>query len=229
MGDAIEKITRFNETVFRNTVGINLGSNAFDDLSDNPSDWAEAERATDFSDRFTVSELQYNAIDYVFNQRGWYRSRFSDGSFPVWYGSMELTSTFYETVFHWKRFMADSSGLLRAAGGEPVYHARTVFNVSCQSTLVDFREKVSEFPFLVSKDNYSKTQDLGLQLFHEGLPGLISQSARYEAGTNIIVFKKKSLKDPAHQGDYLYWLDPTDSQRVEVLDFKTRGFVMKVV
>ena len=222
MSEILEKIIGFNDVSFRNTVAIDLDYNCFDDLSDDPKDWAEAAQATDFSNRFSISDLQYNAIDYVFCQKEWHQSRFGDGSFPVWYGSMELVSTFHETVYHWRRFINDATNILSAAKGDPILHARTVFNVTCQSTLVDLREKVTSFPFLVSKGGDKAAQNLGAKLAGEGLPGLVSQSARYDAGTNLVLFRKEALRSPSYQGDYLYQLNPLKPGAVEVLDYKTK-------
>lgn len=228
MSEMLEKIIGFDEVSFRNTVGIDLDYNCFDDLSDDPKDWAEAAQATDFSNRFSISDLQYNAIDYVFCQKKWHRSRFGNGSFPVWYGSMELVSTFHETAYHWRCFINDATEILSVAKGEPILHARTVFNVTCQSTLVDLREKATNFPFLISKKGGKDAQSLGAKLSGEGFPGLVSQSARYNKGTNLVIFRKEALSSPSYQGDYLYQLDPMKAGVVEVLDYKTKKTVATV-
>jgi len=102
MNAVIDKIVGFDDLVLRNTIGLNPHRNDFDDLSEESSDWEVAETAVDFTERFTATELQYNVIDFVFEQRNWPKSRFSDGTFATWYGSIEL-----ETTFHSPRFKGD--------------------------------------------------------------------------------------------------------------------------
>ena len=53
MDNVIERVTNFDAPVLRNTIGLKLGFNLFDDLSDDPLDWQEAELASDFTNRFS--------------------------------------------------------------------------------------------------------------------------------------------------------------------------------
>ena len=225
---AIEKIANFDEQVLRNIIGLNLNLNAFDDLSDDPLDWKEAGLAADFSNRFGLSELQYNAIDYVFDIRAWPKSRFGNGDFPVWYGSLELETSFYETTYHWLQFLKNSPGLIKKKSQKPICNIRTVFSVQCQSSLVDLREKTKEVPSLISKNNYQDTQRIGSKLAKEGFPGLIALSARITPGSNLAVFNKQVLKSPQHQGDYLYQVQPNNLLEVEIFDYQNKKQVGRV-
>jgi len=230
---AIEKITHLEgQIVFRNTVGLKLNFNAFDDLSDDPEDWKEAELAADFSNRFDCSESQYNAIDYVFDQRTWPVSRFGDGSFPIWYGSLELETSFYETAYHWQIFLKDSPGLISKKSAVMISSVRTVFSVKCQAALVDLREKIAEFPFLISPGDYQGTQSIGMKLAREGFPGLLFISARRQEGNNIAVFNKNILMTPTHFGDYIYQVDPKDLDNliapVDILNYGNQKYVLKI-
>lgn len=229
MFEEINSVTNFDGQAIRNIIGLKLQMNPFDDLSDDPLDWKEAEMATDFHNRFSLSELEYNVIRYVFDQHRHQESRFSDGSFPVWYGALELETTFYESIYHWKRFLAFSSKELISETNEPIYCARSAFKASCKSTLIDLRDQTITNPSLISNDSYQDTQSIGLKLSKEGFPGLITKSARHTSGTNLAIFKHNVLSSPAHYGDYLYELMPDDPSNILIRDFKTRELLKSVV
>lgn len=228
MDEVIEKVVGYDGKILRNTVIASSKFNVFDDLSDDPSDWAVAKVATDFAYRFSATKLQYNAIDYVFDQSTWAKSRFCDGTFPVWYGSKELKTTFYETVYHWKQFILDSPELLETSKNETIYTMRTVFSAVCESTLIDLRDKAEAFPYLISKDNYENTQNLGVKLAEDGFPGLITYSARLNGGVNFAVFNKSVLKSPGLEGDYLYQIIPGSFNRISIFTLQEKKKVCVV-
>ncbi|MDF1655609.1 MAG: RES family NAD+ phosphorylase [Coxiellaceae bacterium] len=225
MLNIINKITNLDDIAFRNTIGVQLNINHFDDLSDDPLDWQQAEMAADFSNRFSFDELQYNAINYIFSQRTWPSSRFGSGNYAVWYGCLALETTFYETIYHWKRFLADAPSLINANASKPVCNIRTVFSVHCQSALIDLRQQTSKMPALISKGSYTKTQDIGSRLYNQGFPGLLARSARQSSGTNVAVFNQRILNAPQHQGDYLYQIQPKQLTEVEIFDMHSNKLI----
>ena len=100
------------------------------------------------------------------------RSRFSDGTaFGVWYGSLSIVTTIYETVYHWLRFLDDAG--IRDGSAGPVIADRRVFKVRVAGILIDLRGKELEFPNLVSTRGYSFTHRLGDHLNRAGQSGLI--------------------------------------------------------
>ena len=229
MFDIIDRITNLNSGVLRNTPGVNLNFNVFDDLSDDPTAWMEAQRTVESPLRFTKSQLHYNAIDFVFLQRSWMPTRFGDGSFPVWYGSLELETTFAETVFHWKQTILNDAFELFSNYKEPIYTARTVFNTKCQSTLADLRGKETQLPSLIEKSTkYHDTQSIGLKFSKEGMPGLITKSARQENGTNVVVFNKNILATPSVNGDFLYEITPDNLSLTRVLHYTTKDLITTI-
>ncbi len=229
MFNSIDRIISFDDSVLRNTPAIKLNFNVFDDLSDDVTAWDVAKQATDLSNRFNNNELQYNAIDFVFMQSTWQPSRFGDGSFPVWYGALELATTFTETIFHWQQtILNDVAQLWRGKKfTKPLYTARTVFNANCQSTLVDLRGKESAVPALTQPSlyHYQDTQKIGSKLAKEGMPGLITPSARQVLGNNVAIFNKAVLKSPSHAGDFLYEITPDNRHEVKILNYHTRELV----
>ena len=229
MLNTIKDLFHFDGTVLRNIVGTHLVSNYFDDLSDDPKDWQEAKIATAGAQAFHGTWLQENVIDFVFHQRTFSKSRFSDGSLPVWYGSVELETTFYETLYHVKKhFMAHTPGLINTKSNTPIYFARGVFSTLCQSALVDLRKHTHKAPFLVDKQQYQDTQAIGLKLSKEGFPGIITHSARKKQGTNLAIFTPAVLTTPKHTDDYLYEIDPANLTQTKILEYHTKKVALTI-
>lgn len=190
--------------VKRNIKSLRVSEDLFDDLSDDPADYAiaiEAELATKPKDYMDIpiiarpfERARYNhAIAFPF--RHWSASRFSDGSFGVWYGAKDLRTTVAETVFHWVHDFLSACGFDQLT--QPIIGERRVFNVDCRAFLLDLRSKTTTYPELVDPDpaHYAWTQQVGLQLNQQGYPGLINRSAR-ASGDVFAVFKSEILSKP---------------------------------
>ena len=141
------------------------------------------------------------------------RSRYSDGSFGVWYGARTLETSIRETVYHFRRDTLASE--IAARGRTPIYQERRVHRVRLSAMLVDLRPLCAEEPRLLAPDDYSYCQSLGAQLRHAALPGLQSLSARHAGGEIAAVFLRETLSDPRDVCYLTYALDP-GSGRVDV-------------
>lgn len=173
-----------HDDLYRNIVSLRVSEDLFDDLSDEPEDWQSA----------IVLELQTKPATYVshtpiihrpfeeaawdeaigFPFRRWTSSRFSDGSFGVWYGADSLTTTIHETVYHWRHGLLDDAGFIEPG----IRIERRVHLVRCDAALVDLRNAVRKCPMLVDKEDYTLTHQVGGRLHREGHPGLVTISAR---------------------------------------------------
>lgn len=187
--------------LYRNIVSLRVSENLFDDLSDDPHDWQAAIdlemaiKPAAFTSPTPIvhrpfEEAAWNeAIGFPF--REWTRSRYSDGTFGVWYGADTIETTVFETVHHW-RF-----GLLADAGFiEPGISAeRRVHLVRCDAALVDLRSAIDEHPMLVDPDDYTFTRQVSGRLHREGHPGLVSISARCE-GDMYAILNPSVLSNP---------------------------------
>jgi len=199
----------FNESVFRNIATIIPSEDLLDDLSDSPGARAYGEALVT---RQRQGNDQYASVigrpfiygvsmapDTVCSGMG---SRFSDGTkFGVWYGSLAILTTVYETIFHWVRFLTDAGMETETAIAE-----RRVFKVHASGILIDLRGKEEEFPDLVS-DHYDFTHRLGDYIHRAGQKGLLVQSARDAGGTNMAAFTPDILSDPRHQLYMSYMLE----------------------
>jgi len=197
----------FREDVFRNIVSLRVSENLFDDLSDDPIDWRTAQAveaaamppayrsATPAIDRpFEEAEF-INAIGYPFAQPNWSRTRFSDGSFGVWYGSRAAETTVYETAYHWVNGLLADAGLVR----DGMSIERKVYLVRCDAALVDLRAAFSRHPSLRSGHDYVACQAIGRRLNVEGHPGLITGSVRHADGENLAILRPVVLSSPRMQ------------------------------
>lgn len=199
--------------VMRNIVSLGESQDLFDDLTDDPAEWLLAQRVEDevkpplyrsptpVIDRPFEDAAWFKAIGWPF--RHWQASRFSDGSFGVWYGSESVETTVYESAYHWYR------GLLCDAGfeHEAVVAERKVYRVHCAAALLDFRQAASEYTDLLHPTDYAFPQSVGARIHREGHPGLLVQSVRRPAGENVAVLNPGVLSNPRLACQLSYRLD----------------------
>lgn len=218
----IEKVVGYRDDLVRNIKGIRETQDLFDDLATDAADRAvaiAAETATRLpSDAPLITRpFDYGTvITYPFIDFNWHATRFSDGlEYGVWYGSLDLETTVYETVYHWHRFVMDSfAGEDREITGE-----RRVFTVYCDAILIDLRGKERRERRLIDKRDYGFTQALGGFLRAQGQNGLLVKSARSK-GTNAAIFKPRVLSTVRDLCMLTYQMNPT-KDRVTVK--RTRG------
>jgi hypothetical protein len=189
------------QDVARNIVSLRQSQDLFDDLTDDPDGWRLAQQVegevkpppyrsrVPIIDRPFEDAHWFNAIIWPFKH--WQASRFSDGSYGVWYGSDSVETTVYETVYHWYR------GLVSDAGFEQltVIAERKVYSVACVAALLDFR-KATGHPSLFHPADYSFCQSVGARIHKEGHPGLVTRSVRRPGGENFVVFNPAVLSHP---------------------------------
>lgn len=192
---------------YRNIVSLRVPENLFDDLSDDPALQGvalERERRTEpaayhegrpITDRPFQEAAWIAAIGFPFAH--WSASRYSDGSFGVWYGADSIECTVHETVWHWTRGFLSDAGFDRAG----VAQQRRVYTVHLSATLVD-------------PHSYAATQPLGAALHYQGYPGLVSHSAR-GPGDLYGVLNPTVLSAPRQTCDLTYRLQPDGSVAVE--------------
>lgn len=201
-----------HQDVFRNIVSIHVSQDLFDDLSPDPHAWQLAQSVeTEVKPHPYLSHMPViyrpfedakwlAAIGWPFKH--WQASRFSDGSFGVWYGASSVETTVHETAYHWV------TGFLKDAGfeNEPVVAERKVYSVACAAALLDFRQAVPQFPALVHTSDYRFPQEVGARLHREGHPGLLTCSVRHAGGDNYAILNPAVLANPIHHCQLTYRL-----------------------
>jgi len=207
------RLADIHQDVARNIVSLRESQNLFDDLTDDPAEWLLAQKVEDevkpppyashkpIIDRPFEHAQWFNAIQWPFKH--WQASRFSDGSFGVWYGSESVETTVYESAYHWYR------GLLSDAGFEQmvVVAERKVYWVACNAALLDFRQAAAIQPDLLHPSDYTFCQAVGSRIHREGHPGLLTLSVRRPAGENLAIFNPAVLSNPRHHCQLSYRLE----------------------
>jgi RES domain len=199
----------FHGELTRNIPGIRRAQQLFDDLSPDPADWALAiaaygeDRIPNAAALITRPFDYGSVVSYSFDSAHWHATRFSDGSlYGVWYGSLELETTVYETAWHWYRFVLDSF----AGEQREITTERRTFDVRCDALLIDLRGKEAIFPDLTSRASYAFTQQVGRYMHEQDLNGLLVRSARCE-GTNAAIFRPGRLSNVRDRTWLTYRLD----------------------
>lgn len=202
-----------HQDVARNIVSLGQSQDLFDDLTTDPAGWVLAQRVEDevkpppyrshtpvIHRPFEDAEW-FNAITWPFEN--WQSSRFSDGSYGVWYGAESVETTVHESAYHWYR------GLLCDAGyeSEAVIAERKVYSVACDAALLDFRKAALEHTDLLHPSDYSFPQSVGARIHREGHPGLLIQSVRRPGGENMAIFNPGVLSNPRHNCQLTYRLE----------------------
>jgi len=150
----LREVADYHGDLVRNIQTIRVSQDLFDDLSPDRGDQAVAIAAEAAGRIPSDAPLITRAFDYGtvitfpfanFNGQG---TRFSDGlRYGVWYGSLELETTVYETAYHRHRFLMDSFSSLN----RDIRLDRRVFQVRCEAILIDLRGKEATEPRLVDR------------------------------------------------------------------------------
>ena len=125
-------------------------------------------------------------------------TRFSDGSFPVFYSSLEPETAETE-VRHWlpRRF-----GQLSTP--RTMYYQR--FSCEFSGSEKDLRGRETEWPELVGND-YTFCNRIGAEAQELRLDGLVTPSARH-SGANQPVLQRSALSEPRYEGIVAMTYDP---------------------
>lgn len=184
----------FRDDFHRNIVSLRESEDLFDDI--NSGDPALSSLALkmdmDIKANIPTGTIQrgffYSApLQYPFKHIT--ASRYSDGTFGVLYGSLDLETTVYETVYHMIRYTLAIEGI----SGE-IIRERAVYLIHCNAILLDLTSKGVEYPELLS-DDYAYSQQIGKRVSSEKHPGLLVPSARKSDGINAVVFNPDVLSN----------------------------------
>ena len=192
----IREAVAFAGELVRNIKGVRVSQDLFDDLAMDAADRdvaVAAESATRLPSPAPLITRPFDygtVITYPFVPHNWHATRWSDGlSYGVWYGSLELETTVYESVFHWHRFVMDAFPDIK----KEVIGERRALEVRCRALLIDLRGSADRR--LVDRRDYSHTQRLGRYLHERSQNGLLARSARCQ-GVNAAVLDARCLSDP---------------------------------
>ncbi len=123
-------------------------------------------------------------LDAPFKRRD--KGRYSNGSFPVFYSSLEPETAIGEVRHHIARELV---------GRGKAHEYRKYHLIECRITGrgKDVRAMLPQWPALTS-DNYDFCWSVGAEAVQSGLDLLLTPSARVSSGTTVPVFRRSALK-----------------------------------
>lgn len=134
-------------------------------------------------------------------------SRFTDGTFGVFYAAYDLGTAIAETKFHRVEFM-------RATAQAQAQLDMRVYIVDLNSDLHDLRGGKSTYPLVYHKDNYAAGQHLAKTLRDEGSNGIAYDSVRADEGQCVAVFRPRILSNCRQERHLCYVWDGHDIAQI---------------
>lgn len=127
-------------------------------------------------------------------------SRFSDGTFGVFYAANSLDTAVAETRYHRERFMRATEQLSMELDMQ-AYHVDLV------GELHDLRGQRAKQPLIYDADNYAVGQHLGRALLQTGSNGIVYDSVRWYGGECAAVFRPPLLSNARQERHLCYVWD----------------------
>ena len=125
-------------------------------------------------------------------------SRFSDGSYGVYYCARALDTALAEVRYHQERF-------LRRTDEGPIRLELRLYLSNLDARLVDVRK----FPEYQIADDYGPGQRLGRVLREEGKDGVLYRSVRHEGGLCAAVLRPPVISACHQASHYAFHFDGT--------------------
>jgi hypothetical protein len=127
-------------------------------------------------------------------------SRFSDGSYGVFYAAKEKETAIAETKHHSAIFM-------RATKEAPSYLQMRLLQLTIHGQVSDLSAAQESHAELFSAHSYAAPQALGKQLRASGADGICYPSVRHTSGLCVAAFKTTILSNCQHAAHLEYHWD----------------------
>ena len=134
----------------------------------------------------------------AFTHLGW-PSRFSNGTYGVYYAARALDTAVRETAYHFGRFLSATS---EPRGTE--IELRVLVSKRVEQRFHDVR---TGHPELHRRDDYAPAQAFAAPLRDGGSNGIVYNSVRHEGGTCLAVFRPKAIPCPKQGAHLRYHFD----------------------
>jgi hypothetical protein len=183
----------------------------FEDIAD-PADWAlilSAEQKTNSRVRQEVGDLSLVPVERCISGQNasWVMaafthvsrdrpSRFSDGSYGIYYCGDRFEVAVAETVHHFERFMGNTN----EPAGDAQYRELTA---AIAGSLHDLRGE--SFQECLSPDDWRSGQSLGASLHSVENDGIIYLSVRWPEGQSAALFWPNVVRQPINQTRHLQY------------------------
>ncbi|MDX1695025.1 MAG: RES family NAD+ phosphorylase [Ketobacteraceae bacterium] len=122
-------------------------------------------------------------------------SRFTDGSFGIYYAGRCLETAIWETIFHRERFYAATS--------EPACDIdMRSYHGTIQKPLIDIRSEAYQYLLDPDPEKYGPSQQFGLEVRSDNYWGILYPSVRHSGGECIAALRPPAVSVPV-QGSHL--------------------------
>ncbi|MHB1075875.1 RES family NAD+ phosphorylase [Thiobacillus sp.] len=118
-------------------------------------------------------------------------SRFSDGTYGVFYCARKRDTAIAETRYHSARFM-------QATREPPMRLQMRLYTVEAKGQVADLREASRAEPRIVDPDDYGYSQAIGRTLRAEGALGIVYPSVRHPGGQCLAALRTALVKNCLH-------------------------------
>ncbi len=127
-------------------------------------------------------------------------SRFSDGSYGVFYAARDRDTAVAETRYHHARFMA-------ATQQAPQHLPMRLYAVAIDARLHDLRPVAAAPAAVHASDSYAMSRAWGARLQAQGSAGVAYRSVRHPGGQCVGLFKPQGASRCVHAAYLLYAWD----------------------
>lgn len=127
-------------------------------------------------------------------------SRFSDGSFGVFYAAGDLDTAIAETRYH-------REGFMRATAQGRMELDMRVYLVDVAAAPHDLRGRRSEYPLVYHDDDYAAGQQLAAKLRRTGSDGIAYDSLRRPGGACLALFRPRLISNCRQERHLCYVWD----------------------
>lgn len=127
-------------------------------------------------------------------------SRFSDGTYGVFYAAQNLDTAIAETTYHRERFM-------RATAEQRMELDMRVYLADLDGDLHDLRGRRADYPLVYHAEDYAAAQHLARRLRKEGSNGIAYDSVRRDGGACAAVFRPRLLATARQERHLCYVWD----------------------
>jgi hypothetical protein len=127
-------------------------------------------------------------------------SRFSDGSWGVFYAARERATAVAETRYHHARFLA-------ATAQGPMHLPMRLYHVAIAAQLHDLRARNPDFDACHDPDSYAASRRLAAALRAAGSAGVVYRSVRHAGGQCVGLFTPLGARQCVHAAYLLYAWD----------------------
>ena len=127
----------------------------------------------------------------AFTHRNPQGSRFSDGTFGVFYCARRQDTAIAETRYHAALFM-------QATREPPMRLQMRLYTVQARGKVADLRAASQAEPRIVDPDDYGYAQGIGRKLRAEGAQGMLYPSVRHPGGECLAALRTGIVKNCLH-------------------------------